>query len=389
MAVVNRIAGYQEEMTAWRRHLHQYPELGLECYETAAFVVERLKEFGVDEIHTGIAETGVVALIHGQGKGGVTGLRADMDALPMDEETGLDYASKVAGKMHACGHDGHTTMLLGAAKYLAETRKFAGTVALIFQPAEETIGGGGIMVDEGMMERFGIEEVYALHTDPTGETGTFNTCVGPIMAAVDDFEIVLRGKGGHAAHPDENIDPIPAALSIGMALQTIASRNTDPQGSIVVSLTQVQAGSAKNVTPETVLLAGTVRTFDPAIREMAEKRLREIVEGQAASYCLTAEIDYQKSYPPTINHGAQTEFAIAVAAEVCERDNVIDDIKPSMGAEDFSYMLNVRPGSYLQIGQGLGPSLHHPKFNFNDDIAPIGASFFARLIETRQPLNKD
>ena len=245
------------------------------------------------------------------------------------------------------------------------------------------------MVDEGMMERFGIEEVYALHTDPTGETGTFNTCVGPIMAAVDDFEIVLRGKGGHAAHPDENIDPIPAALSIGMALQTIASRNTDPQGSIVVSLTQVQAGSAKNVTPETVLLAGTVRTFDPAIREMAEKRLREIVEGQAASYCLTAEIDYQKSYPPTINHGAQTEFAIAVAAEVCGRDNVIDDIKPSMGAEDFSYMLNVRPGSYLQIGQGLGPSLHHPKFNFNDDIAPIGASFFARLIETRQPLNKD
>lgn len=389
MAVVNRIAAYQEEMKGWRRHLHQYPELGLDCYDTAAFVVERLKEFGVDEIHTGIAETGVVALIHGQEKGGVTGLRADMDALPMEEETGAEYASKIAGKMHSCGHDGHTTMLLGAAKYLAETRNFSGTVALIFQPAEETIGGGGLMVDEGMMERFGIEEVYALHTDPNGEVGTFSTCLGPIMAAVDDFDIVLRGKGGHAAHPDENIDPIPAALSIGMALQTISSRNADPLGAIVVSLTQVQAGSAKNVTPETVLLAGTVRTFDPAIREMAEKRLREIVQGQAASYCLTAEIDYQKSYPPTINHAAQTEFAVAVASEVCGSENIIDDIKPSMGAEDFSYMLNARPGAYLQIGQGLGPSLHHPKFDFNDEITPLGASFFARLIETRQPLNKD
>ena len=386
MAIVNRIADYQDDMKGWRRHLHQHPELGLDCHETAAFVVERLKEFGVDEIHTGIAETGVVAMIHGRGAGGVTGLRADMDALPMDEETGLDYASTVAGKMHACGHDGHTTMLLGAAKYLAETRKFTGSVALIFQPAEETIGGGRIMVEEGMMDRFGIEEVYALHTDPSTPLGMFSTTPGPLMAAVDDFEIVLTGKGGHAAHPHDCIDPIPGALSIGAALQTIGSRNVDPLSSIVVSLTQVQGGSAKNVIPETVFMAGTVRTFDTGVRELAEKRLYEIVKGQAESYGLTWEIDYQKSYPPTVNHAAQTEFAARVAAEVSGEHNVDDQTKPSMGAEDFSYMLEARPGSFLNLGQGLGPSLHHQKFDFNDEVAAIGASFFARLIETRQPL---
>lgn len=385
MPIVNRIADYAEEMKTWRRFLHRNPELSLECHKTAAFVVERLREFGISEIHEGIAESGVVAVIEGQGAGPVTGLRADMDALPMDEETGVDYASEVPGRMHACGHDGHTAMLLGAAKYLSETRKFAGKVVLIFQPAEETIGGGRIMVEEGIMERFGIEEVYALHTDPSRPLGVIATARGPLMAAVDDFELRLTGRGGHAAHPDTCIDPIPCVLAIGQALQTVPSRNTDPLGSLVVSLTVVQSGSATNVIPETAYLAGTVRSFDPCIRDMAEKRIREIVAGQAMSYGVTAELDYQRNYPPTVNHVAQTDFAVSVARDVVPE--VVDDSVPSMGAEDFSYMLEARPGSFLYLGQGEGPFCHHPRFDFNDEAAPIGASFFARLVETRHPLD--
>ena len=383
MPIINRIGDFAEDMTAWRRHLHMHPELSLDCHETAAFVVERLKEFGVDEIHEGIAESGVVALIHGQGDGPVTGLRADMDALPIEETTGVAYASTIPGKMHACGHDGHTTMLLGAARYLAETRKFKGTVALIFQPAEETVGGARIMVEEGIMERFGIEEVYALHTDPFGEVGVFNTCPGPIMAAVDDFEITITGKGGHGAFPHTTLDPVPCGLAIGQALQSIVSRNADPRLPLVVSLTIVQTGSATNVIPETMRLAGTVRSFDPDLRDMVERRFGEIVAGQAASYGVEAKLDYIRNYPATINHAAQTDFAVRVAQEVVGDTNVISDRQPEMGAEDFSYMLEKRPGSYLMLGQGIGPSCHHPAFNFNDEVATIGASFFARLIETR------
>ncbi|WP_417721179.1 M20 aminoacylase family protein [Salipiger sp.] len=384
MPIVNRIAEFGPDMAAWRQHIHAHPELSLACHDTAAFVVARLKEFGISEIHEGIATSGVVALIDGQGPGPVTGLRADMDALPIAEETGAPYASTVPGAMHACGHDGHTAMLLGAARYLAETRNFSGRVALIFQPAEETIGGGRIMVEEGIMDRFGIEEVYAIHTDPGGDLGVLSTRPGPIMAAVDDFELTLTGRGGHAAHPDSTIDPIPCALAIGQAFQTVPSRNLDPLKSLVVSLTVVQGGSATNVIPETVYMAGTVRSFDPEVRDMAERRIREIVAGQAASYGVSADLDYQRNYPPTVNHAAQTGFAVEVAREVAA--TVEDDVEPSMGAEDFSYMLEARPGAFLYLGQGEGPSVHHPKFDFNDAAAPFGASFFARLVERRQPL---
>ncbi|SNR42161.1 M20 aminoacylase family protein [Puniceibacterium sediminis] len=386
MPVVNRIAEFAEDMKTWRHHLHRNPELGLECHATAAFVAARLREFGVDEVHEGLAVTGLVGIIHGQGAGPVTGLRADMDALPMDEETGADWASEMGGKMHACGHDGHTTMLLGAARYLAETRNFSGSVALIFQPAEETIGGGRIMVEEGMMDRFGITEVYALHTDPFGALGQFRTRPGPIMAAVDDFEITVTGKGGHAAYPHECVDPMPCTLAIGQALQTIVSRNADPLASLVVSLTQVHGGSAFNIIPEEVSMGGTVRSFDPALRDLAEKRLRTIVQGLALSYGVSAHVDYHRNYPPTVNHADQTGYAVQVAREVGA--SVMDDLAPEMGAEDFSYMLNARPGAFLFLGQGIGPSVHHPKFDFNDEAAPYGASFFVRLIEARQPLGQ-
>ena len=383
MAIINRIGDYAEDLKTWRRHLHMHPELSLDCHETAAFVVERLRDFGVDEIHEGIAESGVVALIHGQGDGPVTGLRADMDALPMAEITGADWASTVPGMMHACGHDGHTTMLLGAARYLAETRNFKGTAALIFQPAEETIGGGRIMVEEGIMDRFGIQEVYALHTDPFVDAGVFSTCPGPIMAAVDDFEITITGKGGHGAFPHTTLDPVPCGLAIGQALQTIPSRNADPASPLVVSLTIIETGSATNVIPETMRLAGTVRSFDPDLRDMIERRFHEIVAGQAASYGVKAHLAYNRNYPATNNHETETDFAVTVAKNVAGASGVIADRTPEMGAEDFSYMLNARPGAFLFLGQGIGPSCHHPAFDFNDDVAPIGASFFARLIETR------
>ena len=383
MPIINRIGDFAEDMTAWRRHLHMHPELSLDCHKTAAFVVDRLRDFGVDEIHEGIAQSGVVALIHGQGDGPVTGLRADMDALPIEETTGVDYASTVPGKMHACGHDGHTTMLLGAARYLAETRKFKGTVALIFQPAEETVGGGRMMVEEGIMDRFGIEEVYALHTDPFGEAGVLRTCPGPIMAAVDDFHITVRGVGGHAAYPDSTKDPMPCALAIGQALQTIVSRNANPLLSLVVSLTMISGGSATNIIPETVKLSGTVRSFDPDLRDMVERRVSEIARGQASSYGVECTVDYVRNYPATVNHEAQTAFAAKVATEVVGAAKTVTDLPPEMGAEDFSYMLNARPVALLFLGPGIGPSCPLPAFNFNDEVATIGASFFARLIETR------
>ncbi|RLJ41752.1 hippurate hydrolase [Litoreibacter meonggei] len=386
MPPVNRIADYAEDMKTWRRWMHQHPELQFDCHETAAFVVERLKEFGITEIHEGIAQSGVVAIIEGQGAGPTIGLRADMDALPMQETTGLDYSSTVEGKMHACGHDGHTTMLLGAAKYLAETRNFKGRVALIFQPAEEGGGGAGVMVQEGIMERFDIGEIYALHNNPAVPFGEFVTTPGPIMAAVDTFHIHIDGVGGHGAYPHETKDPIVATLGICNAIQTVVSRNHKSLDDLVVSVTQIHTGSADNVIPDTAYINGTVRTFDPEVQDMVERRLTEIIEGQATSYGVTARLIYERGYPATVNDAKKTAFAAEVARQVAGATAVNDEGGREMGAEDFSYMLESRPGAYLFLGQGTGAGLHNPNYNFNDEVAPIGASFFAKLVETAQPL---
>ncbi|HAV07380.1 MAG TPA: amidohydrolase [Rhodobacteraceae bacterium] len=386
MAVINRIAGYSEEMAAWRQHLHAHPELAFDCVNTAAFVVERLKAFGIEEIHGGFAKTGLVALIHGKEPGPVIGLRADMDALPIPEETGLDYASMVPGVMHACGHDGHTVMLLGAARYLAETRNFAGTVALIFQPAEEDGGGANVMVQEGVLDRFGISEVYALHNAPGVPEGQFYTTPGPIMAAVDTFHIHVKGRGGHGAMPHETADPVIAACGIVQAIQTIVSRNHYALDDLVISVTQIHTGTAENIIPETAYINGTVRTFAKEVQALVQKRMAEIVQGVASGYGVTAELTYDVWYPATINTPEKAAFAASVAAEVVGEAMVIPEAGREMGAEDFSYMLEARPGAYLFLGQGEGAGLHHAKYNFNDQIAPIGASFFARLAERALPL---
>ena len=386
MPVINRIADFTPDMTAWRRHLHTIPELTFECHQTAAFVVERLREFGITEIHEGIATTGIVAIIEGQGDGPTIGLRADMDALPMQEETGLPYASTVDGMMHACGHDGHTTMLLGAARYLAETRNFKGRVALIFQPAEENGGGGEVMVKEGILDTFDIKEVYALHNAPGVEVGNFYTTPGPIMAAADSFDIHIVGNGGHGAMPHATADPIMAAVGIANAIQTIVSRNNYSQDNLVVSITQIHTGSADNVVPEKAYMNGTVRTFDPAVRTMVMARLEAIVAGQAAAYSVEARMDYLVGYPATINEPERTEFAAEVAREIAGDAGVDGNAPPEMGAEDFAYLLEKRPGSYLFVGNGDTAGLHHPEYDFDDEAAAAGASFFAKLIERALPL---
>ena len=384
MPVINRIADYAADMQAWRRHLHAHPEIAFDCHETAAFVADRLREFGVDELHTGIATTGLVAIINGTGDGPTIGLRADMDALPMEELTGLDYASTTPGKMHACGHDGHMTMLLGAAKYLAETRNFAGRVALIFQPAEEDGGGADIMVKEGILDRFAIAQVYALHNAPGTPVGAFYTTPGPIMAAVDEFRVVITGKGGHAAMPQATNDPIVVAVAIHSAVQTIVSRNHYAQEDLVISVTQLHAGSADNVIPETARISGTVRTFQRETQNMVRRRLAEIVAGQAAAFGVSADLVYEVGYPATINDPEKTAFAAAVAREVSA--DVTETGGREMGAEDFAYMLEKRPGAYLFVGNGDTAGLHHPKYDFDDTVAPVGASFFARLVERALPL---
>ncbi|MDG2340394.1 MAG: M20 family metallopeptidase [Paracoccaceae bacterium] len=386
MAVINRIAGFADDLKTWRRHLHMHPELSLDCHETATFVVERLTEMGVDEIHQGWAESGVVAVINGKGEGATTALRADMDALPMDEKTGAEWASTVPGRMHACGHDGHTTMLLGAARYLAETRNFSGKVVLLFQPAEESIGGGRIMVEEGVMDCFDVDEVYAIHTDAFNELGEFGTRAGGLMASVDDWTITVVGKGGHAAYPASTIDPIPAALQIAQAINSIAGRRVPSFEPVVISLTQFHSGSASNIIPETAVLNGTVRTFSAEMRDMLEDQIKNIAASQEQASGVTVNVDYDRSYPPTINHADQVDKAVTVAKEIVGDAMVNSTIKAEMGSEDFSYMLNARPGAFLFLGQGVGPSVHHPEFDFNDEAAPIGASFFARLVETLQPI---
>ena len=386
MAILNSIAGFENDMAKWRRHLHQNPELGRDCYKTAEYIQERLKEFGITEIHTGYASTGIVAIIEGQTSGRTIGLRADMDALPITENTGMPYSSKNEGVMHACGHDGHTTMLLGAARYLSETRNFSGRAALIFQPDEEATGGAEAMVEEGILEEFNIEEVYALHNTPSHDVGVMYTRPGPIMAGADSFTVEIQGKGGHAAYPHEVKDPIVAALSIAQSFQTIVSRNNIPSDDLVISITQVHSGTTDNVVPEIAYLNGTVRTFDLSVQEMVIKRMEKIISGLAMSFEVNAKLNYQKGYPPTINHEEATNFAIGVAEDVCGSDQVLSSVAKEMGAEDFSYMLQKRPGAYLFMGIGDGAGLHNPNYDFNDAAAPVGASFFAHLIEKALPL---
>jgi hippurate hydrolase len=386
MPVLNRIASYAEEMKGWRRHLHQYPELAFDCHETAAWITARLREIGVDELHEGIGKTGIVAILNGRGPGPTIGLRADMDALPIEETTGAAHASKVPGKMHACGHDGHVTMLLGAAKYLAETRNFAGRVALIFQPAEEDGGGGQVMVQEGMMDRFAIETVYGIHNAPNVAFGHFQTTPGPLMASVDTAYVKVTGKGGHGATPHETVDPVVALVAMVQAVQTIIPRNIHALDEAVLSVTMIHTGTASNIIPEEGMFAATIRCFKPDVRALLKKRFHEIVEGTAVAFGVQARVEYDWGYPATINHEEQAEFAAAVAREVSGDDAVDANAPREMGSEDFSYMLEARPGAYLFLGTGPGAGLHHSAYDFNDEAAPVGASFFARLVERAQPL---
>ena len=386
MPIKNRLAEMHEEITGWRRYLHENPELMFEEHNTAAFVVERLKEFGITDIATGIGGTGVVATIKGKSdsKGRVIGLRADMDALPIQEATGLDYASRTPGKMHACGHDGHTAMLLGAAKYLSETRNFDGTVVLIFQPAEEGGGGGREMCRDGLMERWGIQEVYGMHNMPGVPAGEFAIRPGALLASADQFDITVTGQGGHAAAPHRAIDTNLAASHVVVALQSIASRNVDPLQQAVISVCTLRSDStAHNVIPQTVLLRGTVRTLDPEVRDLVEDRLKRIVTATAEAYGCSAEIDYERGYPITMNAPENTEIAADIAEAVAGR--VERDTAPIMAGEDFSFMLEERPGAYMFIGNGEGPMVHHPEYNFNDAAIPAGCSWFAELVERRMP----
>ena len=354
--------------------------------KTSAFVEERLREMGITDITTGVAETGIVAVIEGKSdtSGRVIGLRADMDALPIEEATGLDYASTHPGKMHACGHDGHTAMLLGAAKYLSETRNFDGKVVLIFQPAEEGGAGGKVMCDEGLMEKWGIQEVYGMHNMPNNPEGTFHIRSGPLLASTDEFEVTITGKGGHAAAPHEAIDANVGAAHCLIALQSIASRNVDPLKQVVVSVCTFRSDNESfNVLPHTVLLRGTVRTLDNSVRDLAEERVKKLIASTAEAYGCTAEIDYQRGYPVTVNHEDQTEIAAGIAEKVAGK--VERETSPIMAGEDFSFMLEKRPGAYIFLGNGGGAHVHHPAYNFNDEIIPVGCSWFAELVEERLP----
>lgn len=383
MPILNRAAELQDEVAGWRRELHRMPELNFDLYRTSAFVEAKLREFGCDEVVTGMAKTGVVALIRGRsGPGPTIGLRADMDALPIVEASGVPYASETTGVMHACGHDGHTAMLLGAAKYLAETRNFAGAVALIFQPAEEGGGGGNIMVQEGMMERFNISRVFGMHNMPGLPVGQFAIRSGAIMAATAEFTITVKGKGGHAAMPHRSVDPVVIASHLVVALQTIVSRTTDPIESLVVTVTKFHAGDAYNIIPEQAEIAGTVRTLKKEVAALARERIHAICAGIGASFGAEIMVDYDANYPVTFNHADETVAAANVAAEVAGPNRVLRDIPPVMGGEDFSYMLEARPGAFIFMGNGDTAGLHHPAYDFNDEAIPHGMSYWIRLAET-------
>ncbi|MCM2440186.1 amidohydrolase [Agrobacterium vitis] len=384
MPILNRAAELEADVRQWRHHLHQNPEILYDVHETAAFVTEKLKEFGVDEVVTGLGRTGVVGLIKGRGDGSrVIGLRADMDALPLQEITGKAWASKTDGRMHACGHDGHTAMLLGAAKYLAENRNFNGSVAVIFQPAEEGGAGALAMVEDGLMERFDIAEVYGMHNMPGMPVGTFAIRKGGIMAAPDKFFITIKGRGGHAAEPHRAIDPIAIGAQIVTNLQLIAARSANPVRSVVVSVTRFQAGTTHNIIPEQAELTGTVRTHDDETQDMAERRIREIVAGIASAHGAEAEVIYERPCPVTANHPQETDNAARAAIDIVGEGNVNTDVDPSMAGEDFAFMLKARPGAYIMIGNGNTAGLHNPAYDFNDEAIAYGISYWVRLAEQR------
>ena len=387
MPVKNRFAELLPEITAWRRDFHQHPELLYEVYRTAGKVAELLRAFGVDEVVEGVGRTGVVGVIKGRtdSHGRVIGLRADMDALPIRERTGVEYASKNPGAMHACGHDGHTAMLLGAAKYLAATRNFDGTAVVIFQPAEEGGGGGLAMVEDGLVARWGIQEFYGMHNMPGYPTGSFAIREGAMMAAADQFDIVVTGKGGHAAKPHEAIDTTLVAAQIIVALQSVVSRNVDPLQSGVVSVCVVETDStAHNVIPQVVTLRGTARSLTPEVRDQLEAGISRVAVNVAAAFGAVAEVQYDRGYPVTMNHPQETVFAAEVAREIA--GDVALDMAPLMAGEDFSYMLNERPGAYIFVGNGDTAMLHHPAYNFDDNAIPAGASWYAGMVEARMPV---
>ena len=387
MPIVNRIADLHGEITAWRHDLHAHPEILYDVQRTAGVVAEKLKSFGCDEVVPGLGRTGVVGVIHGRkGKSDkVIGLRADMDALPIEEATDLPYKSTVSGKMHACGHDGHTAMLLGAARYLAETRNFAGTAVVIFQPAEEGGAGAKAMLNDGMIDRFGINEVYGMHNYPGMPLGSFGLRPGAIMAAADHFTIDIEGVGGHAARPHISIDTVLVGSQIINNLQSIVARNVDPLEAAVISVCMFHAGNTDNVIPQTAQLRGTARSLVPYVQDLVEKRMHEVVEGTAQLHGAKAKLKYKRGYPVLKNHAAQTEFAASVAAEIAGPDKVNTSLAPVMGAEDFSFMLNARPGAFIFIGNGDSAGLHHPAYNFNDDVIPLGTSYWVKLVEAALP----
>ncbi len=383
MPVLNRASELQEEVAGWRRHLHQNPELLYDVFQTSAFVADKLKSFGCDIVETGLGRTGVVGIIKGnKGEGPVVGFRADMDALPIEEASGVAWASKTPGKMHACGHDGHTSMLLGAAKYLAETRNFRGSIAVIFQPAEEGGGGALAMIKDGLMEKFGISQVYGMHNHPGMPVGQFATRKGSVMAAADQFDIQIYGRSGHAAQPHKSIDPVLAAAQVVVALQSIAARETDPLKSVVVTVTKIHGGDAYNVIPDGVKLSGTVRTLLPELRDTTETRIREIASGISMAMGARAEVRYHRGYPVTFNHADETEFALDIMRKVAGDKAVSDDFPPAMGAEDFSYMLEARPGAFVFVGNGDTANLHNSAYDFNDEVIPYGISYWVTLAET-------
>jgi len=388
MPIINRIADFHADMTAWRQDFHQHPELALEEHRTSAVIQRKLSEFGVDEVVSGIAHTGVVGVIRGRELGGAIGLRADIDALPIHEATDLPYASTSPGVMHACGHDGHTTMLLGAARYLAETRNFAGTVYLIFQPAEELHGGGEIMVKEGLFERFPMDRVFGLHNWPKDAAGTFLWRVGPTMAAVANLTITVHGKGAHAAQPHDAIDPIVVSGAIVSALQSIVARNVEPTETAVVTIAEIQGGNAFNVIPAVVTMRGTARWFNPAVGDLLEAAVTRIVRSIAEAYGASADVVFARTYPAVINHEAETAMAKTAAEKVVGEARVLPMAQPTLAGENFSFMLNAKRGNYIMLGAGRtadDPQFHHPRYDFNDEILPVGATYRATLVEQLLP----
>ena len=390
MSIINRIAALSDDMTAWRHDFHENPELLYEVHRTAGIVADKLREFGCDEVVTGIGRTGVVGVIRGRKSesGKTIGLRADMDALPIEETSGVPFASKTPGLMHACGHDGHTAMLLGAAKYLAETRNFDGTAVVIFQPAEEGGAGGKAMVEDGLMTRWNIQEVYGLHNMPGLPEGHFAVSPGAMLASADAIEIKVTGKGGHGGSgPHKAIDSILIGAQIVNALQSIVSRNVDPLKSAVISICAFHAGTTFNVIPETVEMKGTVRTLDPEVRDLLERRIAEVVDATARAYGGSAETIYTRMYPVTMNHPREAAIAADIAREVSGSERVDDRALPRMGGEDFAFMLEARPGAFVFLGMGDGNDCHHPGYRFNDNILGTGASYWVRLIEKGMPAN--